>query len=285
MATNQAKGIIVAAIGGFLLSLDVPLIRLALSDPWTVMVVRGSGIAFALAMIYRFASQYNNTPKAPLSDPDWMLVAILHGVANVTFTISVFTTTTANLVFILAFNPMIAALLGWWLIGERPTLITWLAIAATIGGVSLIVGEGLDRGNTIGDLAALISAMILAFTLVWTRKSRKDMALAPGFGGLFSAVFAVPLAIYYFQMPGQIGWLLADALLLMPVAAFCLAWAPSFIPAPQVGMFFLIETVLAPLWVWWLFAEVPGDKTLIGGAIVLSAIAIHSVVKLQKRNA
>jgi len=263
LQNKQGIGIAIAIVGGLVISFDVPVIRLALSDIWMVMVVRGFGLAIALGIVWQFARKYTQTPRFPFADKDWMIVSILYGVANIFFTLAVFTTSTANLVFILAFNPMLAALFGWWLIGEKPNLVTWLAMFATVGGVTLIVGEGLDRGNTLGDFLSLCCAATLAYTLVRTRMSGKDMSLTPGFGGLVSAVFAVPLALYYSSWPGSMSWLIFDGLLLLPVASFCLALAPRFIPAAQVAMFYLIETVLAPLWVWLLFAEAPGNKTLI----------------------
>lgn len=280
MNSPTVAGLLIAFIGGVALSFDIPIIRLAVSDPWLVMVLRGGGIALMLALVWRFLPDLTGTSRLPFADVDWMTVAILQGVTNIIFTVAIFLTPTANIVFILAFNPLIAALLAWWLIGERPSLMTWMAIAVTIAGVTLIVGDGLGQGNTLGDLGALACAAIIAYTLVLTRRSGKDMSLAPGFGGLISAVFGLPMAIAYSGMPEQIGWLFFNGLLVMPLAASFLALAPKYISAPQVGMFFLLETVLAPIWVWWLFGEIPTQNTLIGGLMIFGAIAVHSFSQL-----
>ena len=282
LQTRSGLGILLALIGGLMISIDVPLIRLALSDPWLVMLFRGACLALVLGPLLFFGKKLTDTPPNPLRDHDWLEVGVLYGVNSILFTFSVFNTSTANLVFILAFNPMIAALLSWWLVGEKPGLVTWIAIILTTLGVTIIVGDGIAGGTFIGDLSSLGCAFTLAYSIVRVRQSGKDLSLSPSFGGLFSSLFALPLVFVHSSWPGNMGWLLADTLILVPIAGFCLTLAPRFIPAVHVSMFFLLETVLAPIWVWLIFAEIPSDRTLIGGLIVLLAICGHSIWQLRK---
>lgn len=273
-------GIALALLGGFLISIDIPLIRLAQSDPWFYMVMRGLGLACVLGAVIKFGSHYTDTPKNPFNDKNFVEVGILYGIASIFFTISVFTTSTANLVFILAFNPMLAAIFAWILIGERPKLVTWLAILATMVGVMIIVSDGLQTGNWMGDVTSLMAAIVLAYSLVRTRQSGKDLSLSGCLGGMISGLFALPLAIAFSGMPGAPWWIALNVLIFVPLSGFSLTLAPRYIPAPQVAIFFLLETVLAPIWVWLVFAETPTDKTLLGGVIVLGAIAGHSLWQL-----
>jgi drug/metabolite transporter (DMT)-like permease len=85
-------------------------------------------------------------------------------------------------------------------------------------------------------------------------------------------------------MPEVPGWLVFNGLVMAPAAAFALSLAPKFIPAPQVAMFFLLETVLAPIWVWLIFSETLTPATLVGGSIVLLAIAGHSFFQLRRHS-
>ena len=123
---------------------------------------------------------------------------------------------------------------------------TWIAIILTTLGVTIIVGDGIAGGTFIGDLSSLGCAITLAYSIVRVRQSGKDLSLSPSFGGLFSGLFALPLVFVHSSWPGSMGWLLADTLILVPIAGFCLTLAPRFIPAVHVSMFFLLETVLAP---------------------------------------
>lgn len=285
--TNLIKspktGISLGLLGGFVISFDVPFIRLAGSDPWLVMGVRGAILAIIFFAYWYFARP-KNMPKKPLREPYWMWVAIIYGINNIFFTLAVFHTSTANLVFILAFNSMAAAIFSWLFIGERPKAATWLAIVMTIIGVSIIVQSGLTSGSVYGDIFALICAISLGFGLTLTRKSGMDMSLAPGFGGLLSVVFALPLMIAYSSMPQHWGYVISNAAIIVPISAFCLALAPRFIPAPQAAMFYLLETVLAPVWVWYVFGETISGPTLVGGTIVLMAILGHSYWELRTAN-
>lgn len=282
LQTRTGLGIILAALGGFFISLDIPVIRLSESDPWTFMFFRGLGLAVILGIVIVFFPKLTETPKNPFRDRWFVEVGILFGLSSIFFTLSVFHTSTANLVFILAFNPMLAALFAWWLIGEKPTPITWAAIAATIIGVGIIVNQGLTGGTFWGDVAALIAATGLAFSLVRTRQSGKDLSLSGCLGGMISASFALPIMLLNPVIPGAPAWLIFNVLVLVPLSAFVLQLAPRYLPAPQVAIFFLLETVLAPIWVWLIFADVPSNQTLLGGAIVLSAILIHSVWEIRR---
>lgn len=246
------------------------------------MLCRGLGLALVLGGILLFRKNWTETPHDPFNDRFWVEVGILHGMSSIFFTMSVFHTTTANLVFILAFNPMIAAVFAWFLIGERPSKATWITIFVTFAGVAIIVGEGLQGGTIFGDLCALAAAIILAYSLTRTRQSGKDLSLSGCLAGIITALFSLPIVLFNFEMPGVPGWLLFNVLVLVPATGFALSLAPRFIPAPQVAMFFLLETVLAPIWVWLIFAEIPSNQTLIGGAIVLIALLGHSAWQLRR---
>jgi len=279
MTRNPATGVALGSLGGFALSFDIPMIRLSGADTWTTLAVRGGAIALAMFAVWLFTRRRN--AANPFADRDWLAVGTAWGIANILFTFAVFRTSTANLVFILAFNPMLAAMMSWAIIGERPAAATFAAIAATTLGVGVIVRGGLGGGSGAGDLLALGCAAAIAFSLVWSHRSGKDMSLAPGLGSLISAAVALPLAGGALAMPQEPAWLLANGFLVIPFASWCLALAPRFIAAEQVAMFYLLETVLAPVWVWLVFAETPPAATLAGGAIVLGAIALHSVWSLR----
>ncbi len=282
MRSQQLIGTMLGVAGGLLLSFDIPLIRLALTDPFVFMVSRGLVLLITSLVIWRLMKERSGFPLKPLADPDFVLVGTCYGIGSIFFALAVFNTSTAKVVFILAFNPMIAAVLAWLLIGERPDRVTWLAIISTIFGVSLIVGDGLGGGTTFGDLMALGTALSLAIAIVSTRRSGKNLALAPAFGGTLSGLFALPLVVAYSAWPGDLKWLLVNLAIVIPFASFALALTPRYVPAPQTAMFYLLETVLAPIWVWYIFTEVPSERTLAGGTIVLVAILFHSAWQLQR---
>jgi drug/metabolite transporter (DMT)-like permease len=72
-------------------------------------------------------------------------------------------------------------------------------------------------------------------------------------------------------------------LYMLPIGTALMFIGPRYIPAPEVGLLLLLESVLGPVWVWLALGEAPGSYTLVGGAIVLSTLALNTVWALRQR--
>ncbi|MCG7505733.1 DMT family transporter [Mesorhizobium retamae] len=278
---DHSKGLLIAALGGMALTVDIPLIRLADGAPWTILMLR-SGTTLLAGLIVWSVWRWS-TPSAPKLIPGraGLVVAMLYGLGSIAFITAVFNTTTANLVFILAFNTMFAALLSWLFLGERPRPATFVTMAVMIIGVGIIVGGSIGSGHLFGDLLAATSAFCVASAITISRHSGKDM----GFPALIGVVLPFLVAAYMVWTTGfhvnAPWWIILNGGLVIPFSFFCLATAPKHISAPEVAMFYLLETVLAPVWVWMVFNEVPSRDTLIGGAILIIALIAHSLWQLH----
>jgi drug/metabolite transporter (DMT)-like permease len=270
-----------AAIGGLALTLDIPLIRLSHGEPWSVLMLRtGATLVAALAM-WAIWQMVSRKPPRLIPGRAGLVVAALYGVSSVAFVTGVYNTSTANLVFILAFNTAFAAILSWIFLKERPPLATLATIAVMILGVLIIVSNSIGHGTWFGDLAALVSALVVAAAITVSRASGEDM----GFSSLIGVVlpFAVAAAVVVTQTGYRIDapwWIILDGAVVLPISFFCLAAAPRYISGGEVAMFYLLETVIAPIWVWAIFSEVPSLNSLIGGAILIAALAAHSLWQL-----
>ena len=277
------RGLLITAIGGFALSFDIPLIRSANGDVWSMIAVRNISV-FVMALVFWAVLNFVLRRKTVLIPGRiGLLIALCYAVNGLTFMLAVFNTTTANVVFILAFTSMFAAILSWIFLGERPGNATLLTMAAMVAGVLLIVHDGLSSGNFFGDAMAACSALLLAISLTLSRKSGGDMGFVP----LVSAVLPGAVGLFFLP-PGGLSvaepvYILVNGLVLLPLAFWCLATGPRYLSAPEVGMFYLVETVLAPVWVWIVFAETPTMQTLIGGAILILALLAHSLWQMRSK--
>lgn len=267
-------------IGGLLISLDVPMLRLAASDAWTLTFVRGI-IVFAAFGAYWLFRRLTSGYTPPLIH-GWigLCVSLIYGLSNFMFMMAVHETTTANLVFILAFMPMFAALLSWVFLGERIKFATGLAMAAALLGVGIIVWDGIGQGSMLGDMLALAVAFGMAAALTITRWSGLDLSLSPGAGHLLSSFLALLVATPVMLAPAQWAWISFNGFLVVPLALGFLALGPKYLSSPEVAMFFLLETVLAPIWVWLIFMERPSPLSFAGGIVVICAIIAHSAWQL-----
>lgn len=280
--SSHSKGLLLTAIGGLALTFDIPLIKLSNGDVWSILLLRGTSTLIAALVawcIWRAVSR-NAPPLIP--GRAGLAVALCYGITSLCFMSAVFHTSTANLVFIVAFSTVFSTVLSWLFLKETPLPQTLATMGVMIVAIAIIVEDGLSSGGWFGDLLALGAAVSIAAAIVISRASGRDMGFTP----LVAVV--IPLAIGAY-MVAQNGlnieapwWIIFDGLIVIPIAFFLLATGPKYISGPEVAMFYLLETVLAPVWVWLAFSEVPTQQSLIGGAILISALLAHSVWQLRR---
>ena len=279
---SYRKGLTLAVLGGILLTFDAPLLRLVGGDQWAVIYWRGILVFAATAVFWYWAHHTRRIDHGFINGWQGMAVTACYTVGSISFLLALHHTSIANLVFMLAAVPLIAALLSLVILRERIPLSTWTAISLVVLGVVIIVRDGIVRGNGPGDLLALIAAASVALAVVLTRKSKKNFSTAPGIAGLFSAIVALSFADNIALEGVQWAWIGLNGLFVAPVAFACLALAPRYMPAPEVGMYHLLETVLAPIWIWLMIGESPTMAGLTGGAIVVVTLTAHSMHLLRK---
>lgn len=271
------------AFGGLILSFDVPLVRLGQGEAWSVIALRSLS-TFVVAGIVWGLLRIITRRDIPLM-PGWagLGAGLCYGAATIGFLMSIYHTDAANAVFIIAFNPMLCALLAWLFLGERPSVSTVATMMAMIGGVAVIVAPGLSGGHLLGDSLAFFAALMLAAAITIGRSSRKPLGFAPLIATIFPTLIAGSIALPQGFSIDNPEWILLDGAVMMPVAFWCLATGPRYLPAAVVGMFYLLETVLAPVWMWLIFREAPTTATLFGGTIIVAALAAHSAWESVRR--
>ncbi len=280
--SNHRKGLVITGIGAFLMTFDIPLVRLAESDEWTVVYVRGMCVFFVM-LGYWFWTHFRRDNQIPfINGVEGFAAAGTFAITNISFMTAIHHTTAANAVFILAFAPLFAAILSRIFLSEPVRIHTWLAIAGAIVGILIIATAGFDSGHTFGDLMALLAATSLASSLTIMRWSGKDMTFSPGFGSLLTAIVAVWFADPFSLNGTQAALLGANSLLIMPLSLGLLALGTRYISAPEVAMLMLLDSFLAPVWVWLLLGEVPTGQVVFGGAIVVGSIIIHSIIQAKR---
>ena len=284
-AARHRRGLAITGLGGLALSFDIPLIRAADGEVWSILALRSLS-TFAVAIVAWFVlNRLMDRRIALIPGKAGLVAGLLYGINSFTFLLAVFNTSTANVVFVLAFTSMFAALLSWIFLKERPSNATLVTMAVMICGVGFIVQDGLESGHLFGDAMAACSAFLLAGAITVSRASGRDMALVPLTTAIFPAIAALLLMPSGGLTITAPSYILFNGLVMIPLAFFCLATGPRYLSAPEVGMFYLLETILAPIWVWIAFSEVPRSQTLLGGAILILALAGHSLWQMRLRSA
>jgi drug/metabolite transporter (DMT)-like permease len=281
---GHRRGLFLTAIGAVLFTFDVPLIRLAASDKWTLMFARGLLLFLAMTVLWMIFQRGWRGGVSFINGRAGIVAAVSSTLANLMFLAAVTETTAANLVFIIALNPVICAVLAWVMLKERIPWQTALAIVLALIGVGIIVWNGLAAGTTTGDLLALGVAACMAVTLTAARWSGKNIMTSLAIGALASACIAAFWAEPATLPAASWGWLAVNALLIVPVAMALLVIGPRYLPASEVAMFFLLELILTPLWIWLIFDEEPTPHAMLGGAIIFVTLLAHSLWRLNGRH-
>ena len=273
--SDYRKGLLCTALGVLFLTPDALLVRLIHADSWTLLFWRG------LLMSLSFSPFLYLTGLSPKNlNSKGLLAALSLALSTNCFVLSLHHTQAANTLIIVATSPLLAAILSAVFLKEVVPPVTWAAILVALGGVSLSLQDGLGRESMAGELYAAGSAVFMAshFTSLRWWKS-KDGPLAVWAAGFLIALIAFPLAPTLTVASEEIIWTVLLGGVVLPLAFGLMAVGPRYLPAPEVGLLLLGETVLGPLWVWLALREQPGRATLFGGVVVVVTLCAHSLYR------
>tara|TARA_B100001123_G_scaffold392986_1_gene472627 strand:+ start:216 stop:1073 length:858 start_codon:yes stop_codon:yes gene_type:complete len=279
----QKKGMLLAFTGIMFITPDSLLIRLANISSWDLIFYRGFipflTIFIGLLIIYR-SSLFKK-----ILDNGWhgLGYIISFAITSIVFVISIENTNVANTLVMVALAPMLSAIISLIFLKESPDKKTWVAIIITTLAVIYIFYDAIDSGDFLGNFLGLVCATGLAVNAVIIR-SAKRISLVPSamIGKLAVALFAI---IFVDQIKLENNDLIIIPLMCVVCIAIpfvCVTLAPRYITAAEVNLFFLLETIFGPLWVWLVIKEQPSVETIIGGSIIIVTIAIHSFLALKK---
>ncbi len=280
--TDQQKGSLLAFVAVLFITPDSLFIRLSNVDTWGLVFYRGIipffTVFLGMILIYKlnffkilFDSGYHG-----------IIYVITFSITNITFVISIQNTNVANTLVMIATAPLLSAILGAIFLKEPPDKKTWISIIITFFAILYIFYDSLKMGNFYGDILGFITAIGLAVGAITIRSAKsKNLVPAAVVGKLFVASFAL-LFIESFVLQDK------DLLIVPLMCILCVAIpfvlvtiAPRFITAAEVNLFFLLETIIGPIWVWLIIKEQPSIETLQGGLVIIITIAIHSFLKLK----
>jgi drug/metabolite transporter (DMT)-like permease len=208
------------------------------------------------------------------------VVSVCAAIASGAFMVALGQTSVAHVLLFQAISPIIAAVLGVKLLGERLTPRICVAMVLAVLGVGVMVG-GPGGGNLTGDVLAMVMTVAFAIVIVVSRRHRAvSMAPAACLAQVLLLLVATPLADLGSVRAGDVLWcfLLGAGQLGLGLAAFTVS--ARLIPAAELAVITLFEVVLGPVWVWVGASERPSVGTLVGGAIVLGAVVLQSVGRL-----
>jgi drug/metabolite transporter (DMT)-like permease len=257
------------------------------ADGWQVLFYRSGALVLTLLpfIAWRYGAGTGAAFRA-VGRSGLIAAACLAGAFSL-FILAMLETTVANVVFTVGLSPLFAAAFAWVVLREALAPSTFAAIAASVVGLALMVGDGLASGTILGNALALGACLCYSAALVAMRKGQSvDMIPAVCLAGLLAAVAAALLAPAGLAVSGRdLGLAATLGVVQLGFQYILLTVAIRHVPAAEVALIGRASLVLAPIWVWLAVDETPSALTLAGGAVIFLAINSHGVLALKRSRA
>ena len=279
---DQQKGSLLAFVAVMFITPDSLFIRLSNLDTWGLVFYRGIipflTVFFGMLIIY----QLNFFKILLKSGYQGIIYIITFSITNVTFVVSIQNTNVANTLVMVATAPMLSAILGSVFLKEHADKKTWISIIITLCAIIYIFFDSLKLGNFYGDILGFVTAIGLAVGAVTIRSAKsKNLVPAAVVGKLLVAIFALVFIENFALIDNDLIIIPIMCIMCVAIPFVLVTIAPRFIPAAEVNLFFLLETIIGPIWVWLIVKEQPSLETLLGGLVIITTIAFHSFLKLK----
>ena len=275
----KIPGYILLLFGGFCLSWGGLIVRtFETSDAWNILLLR-SFFFFLGVSTFLFINYKKDTIKVIKKSG---FPALLGGFAMsfsfVAFVFAMINTSVANVVFIISTQTMFLAILGFFYLKEKVSLISFISIVLAMAGITVMVGDSVSSGSLFGNLIALVIPISFSVLVMIVRKnSNLDMVPAIWYASIFTIIYGLIMAesLNFTNHDIFMGFLLG-----VPQLTFgfiCITIGSRTTQSVTVGLLMLSETLCAPLWVWFFINEIPPLSVFLGGAIIILAVIIKSL--------
>ncbi len=282
---GYAGGVALVMLAGVFWSLGGILIRnVEQAGEWQILFYRSAfaALLFFSVLVFRHGRRIFRVFRQ--AGAKAVLGGLCLGSAFASFVFAMTHTSIANAVFILAVAPLATALLGWLVLREAVSRGTWLSAAVVLVGIGIMVAGGIAAGTLFGNVMALISLLGFTGYAVILRAGRAgDMLPAACLAGLFAALGAAVMAPDLQASARDVAVCATMGIVQIGAGLVLFTRGSKSVPAAELALLSLTEVVLAPLWVWIGVGEVPTGTTLLGGAIVLAAIAGRALSGLRRK--
>ena len=259
---------------------------LSQADGFQILFFRSLSLCLIVLMVCCLRRKVTPLMFLKSIDKNDFLIGSSLSLAFVCYVFAMLYTTVASTLLILSATPFIAAIIGWLWINERPRSITWIAMAFAMVGIYFMVRSGYRLGNSFGNLLALLSGFWFALMLVMARHVRKNDILGGTFVGGAICIFIGAILALIFGTGLKVTT--QDLLIILGMGAFgigigitLVTWGASHVPAAEVSILVLIESVLGPVWPWLFLNEAMTLSEILGGTLVLGSVVVFAIFSIR----
>ena len=288
-STEYTRGLLLVFIAGILWStvgLGIRMIQDA--SVWQILLYRSLSLSALLAIVIYLRSGRNPLAIVFGSNRNNHIAAISLVAAYSGGIFAIQNTSVANAMLLFATAPFFAAILGWVVLREKVRTFTWFAIVISLVGIGIMVYDKPHGIVLLGSLAALGSALGFAIFTVALRYGRAgDMLPSVFLSGIYAIFIMLGICTLFdlkFLLTVNDGSISIGMGICQVGAGLILFTIGSkSVPAVELTLLSLTEVILGPIWVFFLLNETASVKTLIGGAVILLAIAGNALAGARRK--
>jgi len=282
MTNIHLKAILITSLGVLLMSLESLLIKLTTISALTFSFYIGLFMFITINTILFFQNRQKVVSIYIRDFKPVLICGFLFGLSNIFFISAIKTTTVANTVMIFASAPLFSALFTYLLYKQKSKRNIYISSFFIFIGLFIIFSTQLGSGDFMGNIYALICVNLFSLSFVilsqYTKANRLAITAFAGFAIAFISYFFVES----FQINKETLYILIIAgVLVSPISRVLMGIGTKNLPASEVSLLMIIETVMAPVWVWLVLKEVPSDSTFLGGSIILMTLFFNSLYVLK----
>lgn len=198
------------------------------------------------------------------------------------FIVALSRTTVANTLVLCSISPFMSAIVGWLALSERVPLRTWIAMAAAFGGIALMFVDSLGGGGTAGNLIALVIPVCFGLNVTILRRMHADTDMMPTVlvAGLFSCAMSLAFALPFEARGADFPYFVALGFVQLGLGCLLMVVAARHLKAAEVGLLAVLEIIFGVVSTWLVVGEVPTRLALIGGGIVIAALALNEAWRM-----
>ena len=279
----HARGVAMVAGAAIVWSTGGLIVRHVDADSWTIVFWRGAFAALTLLVYLGMRDGRNMFALFRGLGLGGLGVASCFGTASLSFVIALQHTSVATILFLQSAAPLIAGVLAWLWLGERMTWVKVAAMLLALVGVGITVSDQETNGDLLGIFLSVVIMICFALATVLVRRfshvrmtpatclSALCLVAVGGTMGSPASVDGTELVLLFLFGACQLG-----------IGFILFTNGARLIPAGEAILLSLVESILAPIWVWvWpTLHEYPGDRALIGGALVIAAVIWNTLAQM-----
>ena len=278
MSNNHLKAILITALGVFIMSFESLLIKLSDTSSLTYSFYIGVFMILSINILMIKDEKKDFIKAYQGGFLIILLCGALFGISNMFFISAINNTSVANTVMILSTAPLFSSLYAYIFYRQKSTKNIYISSLFIFIGLFVIFYAQDDKSSLIGNIYAFICANLFSLAFVFLSQHKKINRFAvTSSAGFFILIISFVLSDSLEIDINTLYVLIIAGLFVSPISRVLMGIGTKTLPASEVSLLMIIETIMAPIWVWIILEEVPSINTFIGGSIILATLVLNSI--------